>query len=90
MQGQQFGASLDDYLKLHSAPKPATTFAQKEPRQYDFSAVDRLDDQEEQPSENDIPNTNQSLSDASFNYSKMDKGPPRKELQAFCTAAPAQ
>ena len=67
MQGQ-FGASLDDYLKLHSAPKPATTFAQKEPRQYDFSAVDRLDDQE--PSENDIPNTNQSRfndeSEASF------------------------
>ena len=32
--------SLDDYLKMHSAPKPVTTFAQKEAREYDFTAID--------------------------------------------------
>ena len=37
---QGLGASLDDYLKLHAGPKHATTLAQKEVRNYDFSAVD--------------------------------------------------
>jgi hypothetical protein len=32
--------SLDDYLKLHTGPRTTTTFAQKETRMYDFTAVD--------------------------------------------------
>ena len=45
MQPNVSGASgsLDDYLKFHAGPKTSTTFAQKEVRQYDFSAVDSLD-----------------------------------------------
>jgi len=37
------GSALDDYLQMHAAPKQATTFAQKETRNYDFSGIDQLD-----------------------------------------------
>ena len=83
------GASLDDYLKLHTGPKQATTFAQKETRQYDFSSVDLLDSDRRI---NHHTTDQDSFDNYNHNQSKTVRAadkPPKKELQAFCPASQA-
>jgi len=92
--------SLDDYLKLHAGPRTTTTFAQKETREYDFTAVDQLEnDRTGYRSIQANINESSRFDEDSFEASKKpntaqtikaEKAFPRKELQAFCPAPQSQ
>ena len=84
--------SLDDYLKLHA--KPNTTLAQKQSREYDFSAVDKLDSDRDgynqdliavnQPSTYD-EDSFEAARPNGYQQSLNGSNAPPKELQAYCS-----
>ena len=86
--------SLDDYLKLHTGPRTTTTFAQKETRMYDFTAVDQLDSDRNvyhtvQPNINDSSHLDEDSFETTAKPNaaqtiSVEKALPRKELKAFC------